>query len=565
MRRGLGPVFAYEWLLTARRWQFYAGRSLFVAVLLVSLAVAWLSGRRSLSGLMIQDLAEVGELFFYAIIGTQLVLVLLVAPAATAGALCLDKTRGTLLHLLATDLSDVEIVLGKLVARAIPALGLVACAVPVMALGSLLGGIDPMALLGATLVSLGLALLGSSMALALSVWARKTHEVLLATYLVWGVWLLILPIAGEVSGWYGLGPPRWVEVIDPFWIAFAPYAEPGAVGPVHDAAYFGACLVTSAVLIAVAVLRTRAVTIRQADGVRPRRGPSRLAIALRRQVRAWPGPSLDANPVLWREWHRGHPSLWGRAVAWAYIGLASAATAIAIVQSLTWGNGTELAPWVNGIQASVGLVFAAVLAPLAIAEERVSGSLDVLLATPLPTCTIVWGKWWGAFRVVPSVAVLPGLLAHALTWQNYGRWAGPFLIVGLILAYGAALASLGLALATWIGRVGRTLALSVAAHVLATVGWFYLALTLFDNNGLFRPMAEASPFFGVGMLTAAIEMNMQPDRDWNRFTSWALIWILFYAAVALILLLATLATFDRCLGRVAQRPLAAGRRPAARP
>jgi hypothetical protein len=68
---------------------------------------------------------------------------MLAAPAATAGAICVDRARGTLTHMLATDLSDPEIILGKLAARLLPVLGLVAFSWPLLALSSLLGGIDP--------------------------------------------------------------------------------------------------------------------------------------------------------------------------------------------------------------------------------------------------------------------------------------------------------------------------------------------------------------------------------------------------------------------------------------
>ena len=81
-----------------------------------------------------------------AMIGVELALVMLAAPAATAGAICLDRARGTLAHMLMTDLSDAEIVLGKLAARLLPVFALVACSWPVMAISSLLGGIDPIAL-----------------------------------------------------------------------------------------------------------------------------------------------------------------------------------------------------------------------------------------------------------------------------------------------------------------------------------------------------------------------------------------------------------------------------------
>ncbi len=38
---GLGPVFVYESIANARRWQVYAGRSVFVLVLLLGLVVTW--------------------------------------------------------------------------------------------------------------------------------------------------------------------------------------------------------------------------------------------------------------------------------------------------------------------------------------------------------------------------------------------------------------------------------------------------------------------------------------------------------------------------------------------
>ena len=132
-----------------------------------------------------QEYAALGEAYFYAIIGVELTLVMLAAPAATAGAICVDRARGTLTHMLVTELSDAEIVLGKLAARLLPILGLVACTWPVLAICSLLGGIDPTALTLAFAIILAVALLGCTMALALSVWARKPHEVVLVTYTFW--------------------------------------------------------------------------------------------------------------------------------------------------------------------------------------------------------------------------------------------------------------------------------------------------------------------------------------------------------------------------------------------
>ena len=63
---------------------------------------------------MTRFLAELGEQVYYGIAGVQLSLVLLAAPAATAGSVCVDRARGWLAHMFVTPLSDTEIVLGKL-------------------------------------------------------------------------------------------------------------------------------------------------------------------------------------------------------------------------------------------------------------------------------------------------------------------------------------------------------------------------------------------------------------------------------------------------------------------
>src|SRR3954469_5023084 len=123
--------------------------------------------------LSIQQVAEIGRGFYAVTTLIVLGLVGLVAPAAAAGAICLDKARGNLTLLLATDLSDAEIVLGKLAARLVPVLGMILCAAPVMAIATLFGGVDPVGLVGTLLVVLSCAIFGCALALTLSVWGKK--------------------------------------------------------------------------------------------------------------------------------------------------------------------------------------------------------------------------------------------------------------------------------------------------------------------------------------------------------------------------------------------------------
>ena len=81
----------------------------------------------------------------------------------------MDRARGALAHVMLTDLSDIEVVLGKLAARLAPILGLIACGVPVACLSALVGGIEFEAIAGLFVVSVSLAVLACSLALCISV------------------------------------------------------------------------------------------------------------------------------------------------------------------------------------------------------------------------------------------------------------------------------------------------------------------------------------------------------------------------------------------------------------
>src|SRR5262245_14351700 len=457
---GLGPVFAYERLTASRRWQGYALRSLLVLLLLFGLSGVWLGNHDGTGDLSVEELAEIGRGFYAVTTLIVLGLVGLAAPAATAGAICLDKARGNLTLLFATDLTDAEIVLGKLAARLVPVLGLIACAAPALALATLLGGVDPAMPTGAILVCLACAVFGCTLALTLSVWGRKTHEVLLATYAFGILYLLAAPM------WAALIPmlPRWALAwlpgylallpYNPVFLALGPLGAPPGLGPVGLPAQAWFCtlgLLTSALLAAAATWRMRAVVVRQAGRGEATRRADHPAGARRgplaRLARLLPSPSLDGNPVLWREWHRRRPSRWSVAV-WGLFGVLSGGFSLwVIVEALNRAlpGAPGIGGVISGVHVSAGLLLLSISAVTSLAEERQRGSLDMLLATPLSTRSIVLGKWWGAFRGVPPLTVLPVLIAAAMATHT-GFALGPVLIGVLVVAYGAAITSLGLAL-----------------------------------------------------------------------------------------------------------------------
>jgi ABC-type transport system involved in multi-copper enzyme maturation permease subunit len=223
---------------------------------------------------------------------------------------------------------------------------------------------------------------------------------------------------------------------------------------------------------------------------------------------------------------------------------------------LTKGSGPdrELAGIFCGFQFAIGLLLASVTSATSLAEERARGSLDVLLATPLSTREILWGKWCGAYREVIPLSLLPGLFAFVGCQAD--RWMGPPLVVGLGLACGAAITSLGLALATGIRQVGRVVALSVGIYAGISIAWPALVLLL-ASRGTDDAIAFATmgtPFFGITFGVLGSTMQGGPDFGLVLVPA-AILWILILSCVAAGLLVATLGTFDRCLGRIPERPL----------
>src|SRR5262249_12416480 len=136
----------------------------------------------------------------------------------------------------------------------------------------------------------------------------------------------------------GMAPsaiPETLERASPYWLALAPYLQPGSVTPIDDLAFFAGCLILSGMLAWLAVARLRPVHAARAG----RRASRRASRGDEGRWRRWlPGPSLDFNPVLWREWHRARPSRWARAAWLTYVLLAVAYTATVLAPVVMGGT-----------------------------------------------------------------------------------------------------------------------------------------------------------------------------------------------------------------------------------
>jgi ABC-type transport system involved in multi-copper enzyme maturation permease subunit len=560
-------------------------------------------------------LAGVGEAFYKGAAGIQVALALLVAPAASAGSICVDRARGWLAHAFVTDLSDTEIVLGKLASRFLSAAGLVLTGLPVFLLATLLGGIVPEALFVLAAVTLLVLLLGCSLCMAVSARASKAHEVLMIVFGAWAVWLfgptIWRPLA-ELIG-YPL-PPPWLDRLNPFFLVYAPYSRPGTSIGGDLAIFTVGCLGISsaAIVFAVHSLRGRADRSESLS----RSLDAALDRARARLFSWWPVPSLDDNPVLWRERRLNRPAWYARALFAVFVLLMAVSMSVGLYEMFWLGNGwfegtsNPFIEWVSVLAALLGLMLLSASAPTSLAEEHLRGSLDLLMGTPLSTREIIMGKWRAAFgRSFPfllftalagvfigiTAPARPGCISYfdpsrvpSVTIRDRGFAA--VLPSAFLLAHAAAITSLGILSATWIRRTGRAVAACVTTVVLFSAGWYLFGEAAFPRvlswlPGSYsydawaevfvtsRSAVALSPLAGQtapynvlsgGIWDRTVDvyylLPSAPDREKHWYGLLGTLSVILLFAVAVLGL--TLLSFNRFMGRMnEQRPLTLPRAP----
>jgi hypothetical protein len=94
--------------------------------------------------------------------------------------------------------------------------------------------------------------------------------------------------------------------------------------------------------------------------------------------------------------------------------------------------------------------------------------------------------------------------------------------------------------------------LGAGLYIFVTIVAIPAGMILFgDGPGEAGPgFATASPFWGVGFSSALFGGTGGIRHEAGRQAAWLVLWIVLYGLIAAVLLLATLKTFNRCLGRI---------------
>lgn len=141
--------------------------------------------------------AQVGQTVFATLLLLQTLLVLFLAPAATSGAISLEREKQTLDLLAATPVSTLAIVVGKLASALAFVVVLVLASIPLTAVVFVFGGVAPGDMLRGYLVLLATAVGFGAVGLFFSSLTRRTQSATVVTYLA----VLVL-VVGTAFVWF---------------------------------------------------------------------------------------------------------------------------------------------------------------------------------------------------------------------------------------------------------------------------------------------------------------------------------------------------------------------------
>lgn len=174
--------------------------------------------------------AAIGQGIFAALLFLMTLQVVFLAPSSTAGAISLEREKQTLELLVATPISSVAIVIGKLLSALVYVFLLIAASIPLMAVVFVYGGIAPEDVVRGYIVLIATALGLGSFGLMCSSLVRRTTAATAITIFgvlaitVGTIFILVFWIAmgrfdangDRTGGLFGMEPPAVLAYVNPF-------------------------------------------------------------------------------------------------------------------------------------------------------------------------------------------------------------------------------------------------------------------------------------------------------------------------------------------------------------
>lgn len=453
------------------RWGYLG---LMIMVLLVSLVTS--QPASSGSGTALSDFAKASSRVFSAISYVQLGMICLLAPVFCAAAITQERDSRTYNILLATPLTNAQIVLGSLFSRLYYVVALLLSGAPVFAITLLYGGVTAASIALSFSIALSTALFTGALAIAIAVFRLGSGKTVFWFYVFNAIYLvaillidqfflsLVYDATGNVVG----RQTTWLTAIHPF-LALESVVSPTAYPTPDLSALAGANLLVrwyfaypaymyvfltsflSLVMVVPSAIVLRRIAQRSDVGIwqffrnvilrgREQRGGGRRA----RHV--W------SNPVAWRE-AATRAGFSGRGLTrWMTIIVGVAAGLVLLYFYHRWRAAAFALPRPVDVEAgllaaaekardvllgliivefSVSLLVATNTSASAVTKERESQTLDLLLVTPITSRYYIWGKLRGLvsfmlpFAAVPTATVLMVVLYDLVSGMHFASGDAP--------------------------------------------------------------------------------------------------------------------------------------------
>jgi ABC-type transport system involved in multi-copper enzyme maturation permease subunit len=573
-----GPIFKVEIVAAARRRRYFLMRVVFAALILCVLWATFASASAAYSRygsdgrLSISQAAAMATNFFVAFTWMQLIGMLAVAPAMAVGTIAAERERRTIEYLFVTDLSNLEIVLGKTFARLLLIGQLALVSLPILFLFRLLGGIPADLLAASFLIAGSTALLVTAISVCVSVWSKRSRDATIRVYAVIAALLFVPLIALAMLGWQFSQYAWWQDYAEPalqFLVDLNPLAALGKSMPSIYAAgagfdfrpvlkMFAWHAGLSMALVALATLAVRRVHLRESSRGSTEGSPSRIRRPLLPRWR----PALGDRPVLWKEAFAASAKT-KLGVAGALASAAIVITALALVLFMFFtalsrrygGPGFVYYEFLSGFTAPVGaglLLLLAARASSLVTLEKERDCWISLISTPLDGRDIVGGKWLGNLYAVRwgfMVLFLAWLLGVVLDVRYLAIVALSTLTFVVIAAF---VTALGIYFSLRSTTSLRAMGLTLASTLFLGGGYLMcccpLATGLGGGDVMALAMAPCMPF-----LLLAPSLLIHEPSEWAVVAAYCL-GMIGYTAALVFMLRAMTANFDALAGRTDDMP-----------
>jgi ABC-type transport system involved in multi-copper enzyme maturation permease subunit len=524
----------------------------YLSVLLVVVTVTLLTTGTA-SGASLGDLAKgASQTFMFASI-TQLLLMCFLAPVFAAGAITQERDAQTYNILIATPLSNAQIVIGSLLSRLYFVVVLLVAGLPIFITTTVYGGVTQGQIIRSFAIAAATAILTGSLAITISMIRVGTRRTIfsffmaIAFYLaavyalgLWpATWVPEAPLA-QVSGGRQLS---WLAAFHPFLaldVALNRVQAPDIVAVAHygflgkyfiaypPTMYVLLTLFVSVLLIVLSMFFARRTTREGEDSVLSRLfarfAPRQRKGNTRKPRNVW------SNPVAWRE-AVTRASAASRGVGrYLVIGCGLLGAIVLLYYYQTGAAGFTAAVtrmWLAGIIAiefGVILVIATNTAASSLTKDKESLSLDIMLTTPLTSKYIIWGKLRGLVSFVVPLILVPVLsIALFAVWDVFRRppervvYIETALELGLLQVVFAAYACmLGLHFSLKQKKTIRAVILAIGVLVVGNLIAFMFWQAITDAAKMLGPaLAPATPFTAIATLVDPSNLFSSPREFRN--------------------------------------------------